>query len=334
MSKNLSESNIDRQNILNNPFAIEEIAKQIKVEGIYIDNQLWLTVDQVANFYDVSTRTIRNYLEKYDEELKYNGYQVLTGKALEIAKITYVKETDFLNRIPSLGVFNFRAFLNIGMLLNDSKKAKNLRALILDIVISVMNQKVGLSTKYINRNDPQHKQVLLEHIHYHKQLNQSLKNNVAMGNTKYPYFNDKVYVFLFKERYKEYKALLELKGNERPVDTMYSEILSRISAFEVEFAENIGEAAHTLQRLLTKAETEELFEKLIKKSLWQPLINSGRILMASRDYSLRNIVHPNLKEHIFPLTQEEYKIYLHNKSEDLFIQIEADKEIYKRLKDK
>lgn len=51
-------------------------------------------------------------------------------------------------KAPQLGVFNFRSFLNLGMLLTESEKAKALRSKILDIVIDTLNEKLGGSTKY------------------------------------------------------------------------------------------------------------------------------------------------------------------------------------------
>jgi hypothetical protein len=54
------------------------------------------------------------------------------------------------SKVPQLGVFNFRAFLNPGMLLTESEKAKALRSVVFDIVIDTLNQKGGGSTRYIN----------------------------------------------------------------------------------------------------------------------------------------------------------------------------------------
>lgn len=53
-------------------------------------------------------------------------------------------------KAPQLGVFNFKSFLNLGMLLSESENAKKLRSLLLDVMIDVLNQKIGGSTKYIN----------------------------------------------------------------------------------------------------------------------------------------------------------------------------------------
>lgn len=47
----------------------------------------------------------------------------------------------------SMGVFTFETVLNIGMLLTKSLKAKELRSFILNIVIDVLNKKMGGSTQ-------------------------------------------------------------------------------------------------------------------------------------------------------------------------------------------
>ncbi len=78
--------------------------------------------EQVAAFFEVTVRTVENYLAQFEEELKRNGYEVLKGKRLKALKLALqaknVPETDFGNiaKSPQLGIFDFRAFLN---LIND-----------------------------------------------------------------------------------------------------------------------------------------------------------------------------------------------------------------------
>ncbi len=62
-------------------------------------------------------------------------------------------EMDFITKTTTLGIFDFRAFLNIAMLLTESERARVLRQTILDIVIDTINQRTGGSTKYINQRD-------------------------------------------------------------------------------------------------------------------------------------------------------------------------------------
>ena len=76
-------------------------------------------------------------------ELKNNGYILCKGKMLSEFKLHFAHEIDFASKTTQLGLFDFRAFLNIGMLLSDSEKAKKLRSVILDIVIATINEKAG-----------------------------------------------------------------------------------------------------------------------------------------------------------------------------------------------
>lgn len=107
----------------------------------------------VADFYEVDIRTITNILNSNEEELKFNGYQVLSGNSLKEFKLRFGKEFDFPTKTTVLGIFDFRSFLNIGMLLTTSEKAKMVRTRILDIVIATINEKTGGGTNYINRRD-------------------------------------------------------------------------------------------------------------------------------------------------------------------------------------
>jgi len=64
-----------------------------------------------------------------------------------------VHETGFVNiKVPQLGIFDFRAFLNLGMLITESERARLLRQMILDIVIDTINQRTCGGTKYILSN--------------------------------------------------------------------------------------------------------------------------------------------------------------------------------------
>ena len=45
------------------------------------------------------------------------------------------------NRTPQIAIFDFKAFLNMAMLLAESENAKVLRQIMLDIVIDFVNQR-------------------------------------------------------------------------------------------------------------------------------------------------------------------------------------------------
>lgn len=137
--KDLTVSQVQRQNILNNKFALEEVEKNIGIQTIYFEDDMWLTKKQVQEFYEISDFTIEKYIRDNNEELTKNGYKILRGNALKIYKEEVGSFIDIGSKTTILGIFNFRAFLNLGMLLTESQKAKILRSMILDIVIDVMN---------------------------------------------------------------------------------------------------------------------------------------------------------------------------------------------------
>jgi hypothetical protein len=159
MGKDLTDSSIERQNILNNPYELQEIEKTTRIKGIPFEGKTVVLKEQVAAFFEVTRRTIENYLGKHSEELAQNGYEVLKGNRLKNLTLSIsesdVPETDFGNitMAPQLGIFDFRAFLNLAMLITESERARLLRQMILDIVIDTINQCTGGGTKYINQRD-------------------------------------------------------------------------------------------------------------------------------------------------------------------------------------
>ena len=62
--KDLTVSNIERQNVLNNRFAIDEIQKHLELTGMLFEGEYRFTKKMVAEYYGVEERTIERYLTK------------------------------------------------------------------------------------------------------------------------------------------------------------------------------------------------------------------------------------------------------------------------------
>ena len=139
MAKDLTTSQIDRQNVLNNPYALQAIQNNLDIKFLNFKGTLYVTRQMAADFYEVDVRTISNCLSANEEELTFNGYKVIKGNLLKEYKLHFGKEIDFPTKTTVLGVFDFRSFLNLGMLLTTSEKAKQLRSMMLDIVIATIN---------------------------------------------------------------------------------------------------------------------------------------------------------------------------------------------------
>lgn len=332
--KDLTISNIERQNVLNNRFAVKKLQERLDIEGMFFDGEYWLTKKMVADFYEVEERTIERYIENYGSELSANGYFLCKGKRLKDLKLQFAPVINVGSKTTQLGLFNFRSFLNIGMLLAESEKAKALRSAILDIVIATINEKTGGGTKYINRRDVNYIPAAITEENYRKNFTSAMSQCVAGHKTyKYSQVTDYIYEAVFKENAKEYRNVLSLDSKDNVRHTLYAEVLLVISSFEngvgaaiqQRFKENGG-------RLLSMEEVKAIVNDLAEHPMQKPYLNDARTKMASRDYSFREAYHVNIAEYLKAVTPEEIERFIGNQSIDFDNILADNKDVLKRLK--
>ncbi|MDO4822725.1 MAG: DNA-binding protein [Bacteroidales bacterium] len=343
MAKDLTTSAIDRQNILNNPMALPKIQEALDVKFLEFQGKYVVTKQFAADFYGVDIRTITNCLNANESELQRNGYTVIKGNDLKEFKLKYVqemdfpkkgsgKETDFPTKTTVLGIFDFRSFLNLGMLLTTSEKAQEVRSRILDIVIAVMNEKSGGSTKYINRRDQSYVTSALSEENYHRKLTNAIKVYVNSENKyKYSQIMDTIYKVVFCEKASEYKKLLELSKKDSLRRTLYAEVLVAVSSFENATAEKIVEMAET-SGILSVKDVNQIIVELAQNPLIKPVVEDARTKMASRDNALRDVYHGNLAAYIRAVMPEEYHKFIGNLSVDFDQLLEDNKNVLEHLK--
>ena len=332
MAKDLTTSEISRQNILNNPVALPRIREALEIKPLEFNGVLYITKQMAADFYGVDLRTITNCLNAHEEELKKNGYRVIKGKELKEFKLLYVKENDFPNKMPQLGLFDFRSFLNIGMLLTTSEKAKQVRSLMLDIVISVINEKTGGGTKYINRRDRNYVVSAIQEENYHKKLTDAIRDNVVGHKVfKYSTIMDMIYRAVFCEKAKEYKKLLALSEKDSLRRTLYAEVLVSVSAFENHVAETIVAKAKE-GGTMTVEEVGQAIRELAVLPFVKPILEDARTKMASRDFALRDVYHNNIAAYLKAVSPEEYEKFIGSQSVDFDHLLDENKGVLDRLK--
>jgi hypothetical protein len=360
MTRDLTQSAIDRQNVLNNTQAIGMISSKLGFNGLLYNDEFKFTTKMVADFYDVDVRTVKRYVENFEDELEHNGYIVLKGAKLKEFKELFghlmsandddVSQRDTnvplsnqtsgnqsYKKIKALAVFNFRAVLNLGMLLTESEKAKQVRSLLLDVVIDTINKRIGGSTKYINQRDEEFLVAITREPQYRKEFTNALNLYLDMGPMKYSIYTDAIYNAIFIENAKEYKAILKLEAKDNLRDTMYAEVLKLIASFEIGIADEIREKSEEFDRKLRPSELNLLIDSFAKKRLWIPQIEDARAKMASRDYGLRNIIHQRLQNYIGALSKEDYSRFLGEKSKDLIDRVLDNPDlidVFKRLKNR
>lgn len=342
MKKSISDSKIDRENILNNPFAIKNIQKEFnQIPYIKFENKVIILKPDIVKFFDVSEATIDRILSEYSTELRKNGYEVISGKRIVNLKKLLGPLKFEGTKTSRIGVFDFKSFLNLSMLVTGSDVAENMRTRILDIVINTLHKKVGENKKYINQRDDTFLPSYISNSNVRNKFTSALNNAVEGNNTKYPYFTNLIYVDLFGENAVEYRKLLKLGARENVRSTFYREILDIVSGYEEGISEALEEEFQNKGRKLTQKETEELFNKCFKSPFLRIPKETARRLMASRDKAFREIIHEALLPYIEALTEEEYKKFLSNESQiigektkDIISLIDKNKAIFDRLKNK
>ncbi|MFT6925459.1 MAG: hypothetical protein ACJAZP_001039 [Psychromonas sp.] len=337
MTKDLTESLHDRQNILNNRYALQQAELYLALGGVTFKGETVFTKQQVMTLFDISDRTIERYLASHGDELKSNGYFLLRGAKLkEFKALDYGADINDGTKTSVLGVFSFRAVLNIGMLLTESEPARLLRSRLLDIVLDVMAELAGGHTKFINQRDENYLLAAFQEENYRRQFTDALDNYVEGNHWKYARFTNLIYQSIFHENATEYKKVLKLAEKEKIRETMYSEVLNLIASFESGIAHELEKASKAQNRKLTQKEAENLFASFEQHPLFKPLILDARTKMASRDLCFRDALHEKLEAYIQSVPEADFERFLGEKSKSLKEQL-SDQEtlaVFKRLKDR
>lgn len=337
MAKDLTESLHDRQNILNNRYALQKAEQHLALGGVQFEGEMAFTKQQVIELFDISDATVERYLSSHGDELKANGYILLRGAKLkqfkEIAAGTLISEGT---KTTVLGIFTFRAILNLGMLLTESDRAKELRSRVLDIVIDVLVERAGGHTKFINQRDQDYLMAAFQEENYRKQFTDALDKYVDGNQWKYSRFTNLIYQSIFHENAAEYKKILKLAEKDKIRETMYSEVLTLIASFESGIAHDLESQSLSLGRPLTQKEAEQLFVRFEQHPLFKPLITDARTKMASRDLCFRKALHEKLEAYIKSVPEADFERFLGEKSKSLEEQLSDPEvlEVFKRLKDR
>ena len=139
-------------------------------EVVFMKGTEYMTTKMVADYYEVGLEAIKSIIKRHKEELTQNGYKLVSGK--ELKEILVRSNMDLTNKRGyfecngekfannSNGLFNKRSILNIGMLLEESSIAEQVRTLLLDNheQLNNINKKLDngeeITKEDIDKSDP------------------------------------------------------------------------------------------------------------------------------------------------------------------------------------
>ncbi len=143
---------ITAEELLENRDLREQLINRLEVldkvkQVVTMPNTELLTIEQVADYYEVDAKTIDKIVNRHLDELTEDGYKVYSRA--ELINLLNRQNVDLKNLkgktiitidnqsviIPNRGLrlFTRRALLRVGMLLRDSEIAKRVRTYLLDV---------------------------------------------------------------------------------------------------------------------------------------------------------------------------------------------------------
>lgn len=113
----------------------------LKVKGLYF--ALWqgtgvTTTDQVAEFYEVPVETVKTALSRHKDEFTEDGLRELKGKDLKALRDAGSDALKLPESTTRLNAWTPRAALRLGMTLEKSEVARQVRTSLLDAVEEVL----------------------------------------------------------------------------------------------------------------------------------------------------------------------------------------------------
>ena len=103
MENDLTSSQINRQNVLNNKYALAKIDEHLALGGLEFEGDSFFTKQHLMDLFEVSDSTIERYIKKFSDELK-NNYEFMNEivgiNGLALAYLgTNIKDISGLKRL-------------------------------------------------------------------------------------------------------------------------------------------------------------------------------------------------------------------------------------------
>lgn len=106
----LTVSNIERQNVLNNNYALQAIQENLDVNGLRFHDQLLFTTKMVADFYGWMREPLSVTFRNMGMNFGLTAIFLSQGNSLKEIRLHFDGDINVPNKVRKLGVFTFRHF--------------------------------------------------------------------------------------------------------------------------------------------------------------------------------------------------------------------------------
>lgn len=210
-----------------------------KIKAVqYLNDDMVLSVEQVANYYEASKKSVETIISRNREEFEADGMVVLKGKELKDFKEKYISDAPSnegalnYNRINALTLLTKRSLLRVGMIMTNNAMAMRIRNYLLNLEErATIDQKSWAIQREVG-------------IIERKRMASAISKYIPESTHKkfaYPNYTNMIYKILFNRAAKDMREEKGLKTNDALRETFTKEQLQL-----VEEAETIVTALVTL----------------------------------------------------------------------------------------
>lgn len=200
-----------------------------KIKAVqYLTEDMILSVDQIANYYEVSKKSVETIIIRNRDEFEEDGMQVLVGEELrqfkEIVNSPSNEGKLIDGRTPSFTILTKRSLLRVGLIMTNCAMATKIRNYLLNLEeVSTQEQKSWSLQREVGKVD-------------RKRLTSAISKYIPIhpkGLLKYPEYTNMVYGVLFNMTAQELRDSRNLKKkNEHTRDFFTEEELKLVDEAE------------------------------------------------------------------------------------------------------
>ena len=200
-----------------------------KIKAIpYLNDDMVLTVEQIANYYEVTKKAIETVIQRHRDELEEDGITTLKGEELKGLKqnicLLHGEGNKIIsNKTHSLTIVTKRAMLRIGMLLTTSPIAKKVRNYLLDCEKETSQEnKLWIAKREAGKID-------------RKRMTTAISNYIPESKNKkfaYPTYTNMIYQVIFGKTAKEMREERGFSKNDALRDSFTGEELLKVDESE------------------------------------------------------------------------------------------------------
>lgn len=198
-----------------------------KIKAVqYLTDDMCLSIEQVANYYEVGIEAIKTIIKRNRDEFESDGMVILKGQELKSFKeyLTQVQSEPELDlRTPSFTLLQKRSLLRVGLIMTNNALATKIRNYLLNLEsIATEEQKKWAIQREVG-------------IIERKRMTSAISKYIPDSTNKrfaYPNYTNMLYKILFGKDAKTLRELKSVKDNDALRDSFTVDELNKVEEGE------------------------------------------------------------------------------------------------------